>query len=70
MSRILTTVGANNDKLAFDIGSYTGDTTEVLLKTYGRIVCLDANPQMINTLKVKYGNNENIKIVEGCISPS
>ena len=59
-----------NKKLAFDIGAYNGDTTDDILKYYDSVICIDANPYIIDELKLKYKDNNNIKIIHGCISDS
>lgn len=56
--------------LAYDIGCHNGDTTEELLKYYDKIICVDANPHMINEMINKYGGNKSIEIIEGCITNS
>ncbi|MBE7702622.1 MAG: FkbM family methyltransferase [Cyanobacteria bacterium SIG28] len=53
--------------LAFDIGAYTGDTTDKLLEMYDKVICVDANPNMIKILKEKY-TKAPVEIIEGCIS--
>lgn len=55
------------NNIAFDIGAYTGDTTDKLLTVYDRVICVDANPNMINLLRKKY-DNTSVEIIEGCIS--
>ena len=56
--------------LAYDIGCYNGDTTDQLLKYYDKIICVDANPYIINEIINKYDNNKSLEIIEGCISNS
>lgn len=57
----------SNKRIAFDIGAYTGDTTCRLLEIYDKVICVDANPNMINILKEKFAHKP-VEIIEGCIS--
>ena len=45
------TKNIQKELLAFDIGAYTGDTTDKLLVIYDKVICVDANPNMIKILK-------------------
>ena len=56
-------------RIAFDVGAYTGDTTDKLLQVYDKVICIDANPNMINNLRKKY-TEAPVEIIEGCISDS
>lgn len=56
--------------LAYDIGAYNGDTTDCILKYYDEVICIDANPNIIDELNIKYKDDPNVKIIEGCISDS
>ena len=57
------------NRIAFDIGAYTGDTTDKLLQVYDKVICVDANPNMVNLLRKKY-TEAPVEIIEGCISDS
>jgi FkbM family methyltransferase len=54
----------------YDIGANLGKFTEEILKQYidCEIIMVEANPELVNILKNKFGSNERIKIVDKCLS--
>lgn len=54
--------------LVFDVGAHIGRMTEVFLSLGARVVCVEPVPHCIKILKKKFGNNDNVKIVEKGLS--
>jgi FkbM family methyltransferase len=54
----------------YDIGANLGNFTEAILQQYAdcEIIMVEANPELVDILKDKFGNNEKIKIVGKCLS--
>ena len=51
-------------KLAFDLGGNMGQSTDVLLQNYDKVICFEPNPHLVKHLKNKYHNNNRVIIEE------
>jgi len=56
--------------LVFDIGAYIGDLTEVFLDIGARVVAIEPNPYCTRILKRRYGENDNVIIIEEGVGDS
>jgi FkbM family methyltransferase len=49
-------------KIAFDIGANIGQTADILLPNYDKIICFEPNPSLVLFLKSKFKDNNKIVI--------
>jgi FkbM family methyltransferase len=49
-------------KIAFDIGANRGNMTDHFLSKGNKVICFEPNPDLVNWLRSKYKNNQNVII--------
>lgn len=48
----------------FDIGSHLGEKAAWFLERGAKVICVEPQPQMMQALKVRYGENNDVELVE------
>lgn len=50
------------ESLVFDVGANIGDKTALYLQCGARVICIDPQPQCVNTLNKRFKHNHNVRI--------
>ncbi|MFQ6077045.1 MAG: 16S rRNA (adenine(1518)-N(6)/adenine(1519)-N(6))-dimethyltransferase RsmA [Candidatus Bathyarchaeia archaeon] len=65
MRRLIRYADVNVDDIILEVGAGFGFLTEMISESAGRVVAVEVDPRLVEALKERLGDRENVMIVEG-----